>query len=248
LIQFHARKGIDGIRQFYGEEAHAAVNIDEMPGSGIPQTSANGFDQARQQEEVILEKGIARDFPAFRRNPQHNFQAASWWRISADMLDLLIERGLSDFAFFEVHHETAFRAQETDIETLLGFVPLTADHNAIPVPVRFGAADDRLDQFRIESTDSLEEIGDLFVLQNQLGVISEMLVLATSALTEVATRRRNTVGRGFKDAEQFGASKTFFNFGDLCLDALADSDEGNKYDKILESRHTLPAESNIGDE
>src|SRR4051794_23142530 len=100
-----------------------------MPRAGIPQPFRNNLDEFREQEKVILEKGIRRHFPAFRRYPQHHLYPALWRRISSYLLNLFAQRRLRNFAMLDVDHQAVIVANEADVQPLLELVPLAADHD-----------------------------------------------------------------------------------------------------------------------
>ena len=65
LIGFHTDKRFDDVGQFDSEEADAAIEVDEVFCAAVHEKFTRGFDEFRQQEEIILEKGVAGHFPVF---------------------------------------------------------------------------------------------------------------------------------------------------------------------------------------
>src|SRR5277367_1388243 len=80
-INLYPNKFLHQVSRLNTEETNAAISINEKPGPRVTKPFANRFDQLGQQEEIILEKGIARHMPPFRRNPQHDFQTALGRRV-----------------------------------------------------------------------------------------------------------------------------------------------------------------------
>src|SRR5437879_7064066 len=103
-------------------------------------------------------------------------------------LDLLVERWLGDLAFLDVNHQPVVCADEANIQTLFELVPLAANHDAVPVAIRLRTRNHRRNQRRINAADSLEQIADLFVLEPELGRISDVLILASAALAKIPSK------------------------------------------------------------
>jgi hypothetical protein len=152
-----------------------------------------------------------------------------------------------NLAFVQVHDETTIGADKTDVELLLGLVPLGPDHDPVPVVVRLGAGDDRGDDAFWKSTDALEQVGDLFVFQFQLPGVVDVLILAAAAFAKVTALRSNAVGRGLDDANQSRAGEVLLHFGELGFDLFAEHDERNKHDKLLQSADAFAAKGDVRD-
>src|SRR5437870_4635595 len=218
-----------------------------MPGAAIGQSLAHHFDKFRQQKEIVLKKRIRRHFPAVRRNAQDHLEAPLRWRMRSHVLDLVVERRLGDGTFLDIDDQAIVGADETNIETLFEFVPLAADHDAIAVAIGLRAGEHRRDDCRIKAANPLEKIADLFVLELKLGAVGEVLVLAAAAIAEIAASGLNALGGGLKHANQPGARKSFFDFGDLRLDSFAAGDERHEDDKIFHSPNAFAAKSSVAD-
>src|SRR5438046_919040 len=98
------------------------------------------------------------------------------------LLNLGVQGRLSDFTLFDINHQAIIGTDIPNIEPLLEFVPLTADHYSVAIPVRLRTGYDRRNYRLGESPDPLEESGNLPVLQLELCGIIDLLVLAASAL------------------------------------------------------------------
>src|SRR5437762_8053895 len=125
-----------------------------MSRAAVAHARARDSDQLGQQEQVVLEKRVARHIPAFRPYTQYHLQAAFRRRIGAHALDLFVDGWLGYAALLDVHHQPVVLADEADVEALFEFVPLAADHDAIAVAVRLRARNDRLDHSRSEEHTS----------------------------------------------------------------------------------------------
>src|SRR5437867_9140369 len=115
--------------------------------------------------------------------------------MGAHVADLLIQLRRGDLAFLDVHHQAIVRANKAYVQPLLELIPLAADHDAVPIPIRLRASDDRRDHARIKSADPLEQVSDLLLLLAQLGRVSNVLILAATAIPKVATGWFDAVGR-----------------------------------------------------
>src|SRR5882672_6842750 len=127
-----------------------------MPGTTVRQSITHDFDKFRQQKEIILEKRIRRNFPAFRGNAQDYLEASFGRRIRSDVLDLGVERRLGNKTFLDIHDQAIVGADEADIETLFELVPLAANHDAIAITIRLRTGEQRRDHRRIKSANPLE--------------------------------------------------------------------------------------------
>src|SRR5437762_1017892 len=194
LVQFDPDEALDKVGQFDGEEADAAISVDEEPGAAAGKHRADDFDQIGKQEKVVLEEGALRDLPAFGRDPQHNFQAPFGRRMRADMTDLLVDGGLGNLAVLNVHHQAAVVAQKADVQPLLELVPLRANHDAIAITIGLRAGNDGRDDFRGEFADTRENVGYLLVLHFVLRGVVDVLVLASAARAKVGAGRDDAVG------------------------------------------------------
>src|SRR5262249_7052944 len=160
---------------FNAEETDAAIQVNQMPRPGFDQARTNGFDQAREEEEIVLKKGIARNVPALGGNAQDDFNAAFWGWMSAHSRQFLDQRRLGNAEFFDIDDEAVVTANNPDIEALFELVPLAADHDSFAVGVGWGTRHDLGAQVRVETADFLEQIPNLFVLEGELGRIGKML-------------------------------------------------------------------------
>lgn len=163
------------------------------------------------------------------------------------MPDLFVQRGLGDLTFFQVHDETVIGADKTDVELLLGLVPLRADHEPVPVMVGIGAGDDRRDDRLGKSTDALEQVRDLFLFQRQLLRVVDVLILAAATVAEVTALRRDTMGRRLEHLDQLRAGELFFDLGEFRLHLLAGNNKRNKHHELIHPAHALAAEGDVGD-
>ena len=164
-----------------------------------------------------------------------------------DVFYLLVDGWLGNFAFLDVLDQSAVPSHKADIEFLFRLVPLAANHDAIAVAVGLGTRYDGRHHLAGDFPDALEQVGDLLVLDLELGGVRDVLVLATAAAAEVRAGRRHAVRRWLEDADEFGASEVFFDLGDLGFDFLAHQDERNEHDKFLEARDSFAAEGDIAD-
>src|SRR5215471_6906498 len=103
--------------------------------AALSQHFPDGFDQFWQQEKVVLKKRIGRHSPSLRRYAQDYFDATFGGRVSAELLELRIQRRFGDFALFHVNDQAIFGAHEPDIEALLELIPLAADHDSVSVTI-----------------------------------------------------------------------------------------------------------------
>ena len=145
--------------------------------------------------------------------------------------DFLVEGRFGDLAFLDVFDQAAVPAHKTDVQLLLRFVPLAANHDAIAVAIRPGAGDDRRDPCLLKPADPLKQIGDLLVFPPQLRRIINMLILAAAAFGEVAARRFNAFRRRLDDAQQLRAGKILFYLRDFNLHDFADKHKRHEHDK-----------------
>lgn len=141
-VEFDADEFLDEVSGFEGEEADAAVDVDDEFGGAGAEAFADACDEFGEEEEVVLEKGVAGEGPVFGGDAEGDFDAAFVGRVFADVLDLAGEFGLGDVAFLDVDDEAVVVADEADVEGLFEFVPLAADHDAVAVAVGLGTGDD----------------------------------------------------------------------------------------------------------
>src|SRR5438874_4620617 len=118
-----------------GEEAYPTIRIHERAHFALFETASHHSDQLGHEEEVILEEGVARNLPSFRRNPEHHFQTTFRRRVLAYLRDFRVQRGFRDLAFFDVNHQPVIGPNKPDVHTLFEFVPLAPNHDPIPVAV-----------------------------------------------------------------------------------------------------------------
>jgi len=85
------------------------------------------------------------------------------------------------------------------------------------------------------------------VFDTKLSFVIDMLILATAAGAKVFARWLNALWGCLDNLQQFGARKTFLNFGNFDFHRLAHDHEWNKYDKIIQSPDTLAAKSDVSD-
>jgi hypothetical protein len=194
-VQFHAHKPLEQVRHFDPEKADSAIRVHQESHAALRHTVTHRFHQLRQQEEVILEKGMRRHLPILRRNAQRHFDPSFRRRVRPHLANLLVDRRLGDFAFLDVHHQPVVRLDEANVQPLLELVPLASNHHAVPVPVRLRTRDDGRNQVTADSPDALEQIRNLLMLDLQLLRVTDMLVLATSACAEIRTERLDAVRR-----------------------------------------------------
>src|SRR5690242_19133526 len=102
--------------------------------------------------------------------------------MSSDMLDLLIQSGLGNFALFNVHNQSVVGANEANVESLFKFIPLASNHDTVPVTIGLGAGHNRRHQTGIDAAQTLKQIAHLFVLQGKLGRVIEVLILASTTI------------------------------------------------------------------
>jgi hypothetical protein len=138
-------------------------------------------------------------------------------------------------------------AKESEDESLLRFVPLAADQDAVAVMIRSGARHGGLYGGIGETSDSPDELRDLLLFDAELFRVIKMLVLTASALTEVGAAGTDPAGGGFQDAEESGAGELFFDLSDFGFDDLTGDDEGDEDDQRLVSGNALAAEGEVFD-
>ena len=216
-----------------------------MAHAAVAHALAHGFDQPGQEKKIVLEKRIPRHVPALRRHTQDYFEASFGRRMGAHAFELFVERGFGDFTFLDVNYEPVIVPNETDIQPLFDLVPLAADHDAIAVPIRLPAGNDRPNHRFVQASNPLKQIGDLFVFEPELRRVIDVLILAAAALSEVTARRRNAFGRGFQDSEQPRSRKLLFRFADFDFDFLAYHHERDENDEVIHTRHALAAEGDV---
>ena len=93
----------------------------------------------------------------------------------------------------------------------------------------------------------MEQVANLLVFNLKLGGIRQVLVLATSALTEVTARGCHSLGGGFQEAHQLRAREPLFDFCNLGFDPLPNRRERHKHNELIQSPNALSAERDIGD-
>src|SRR5205814_264703 len=103
----------------------------------------------------------------------------------SDPLDLRVQRRLRDLALLNIHHQPVLRANESDVQPLLELVPLTSNHDPIPVTIRLRTRNHRRDKRRVNPSNPLKQIANLFVLEPKLDWVSDMLILAAAALAKI---------------------------------------------------------------
>jgi hypothetical protein len=89
-IVFDAREGNDSIRQFDGEEPDAAIGIDQVLNAAVSELLRDRLDEAWQQMEIVLEKGVWRHFPVVRWKVQGDLQSTAWRRVGSELTQFLI--------------------------------------------------------------------------------------------------------------------------------------------------------------
>src|SRR5438034_6117748 len=216
-----------------------------MAHATVAHALAHGFDQSGQQKKIVLEKRIPRHFPALRRHTQDYFEAAFGRRMGAHAFELFVERGFGDSTFLDVNYEPVIVPNETDVQPFFDLVPLAADHDAIAVPIRLPAGNDRLNHRLGQASNALKQIGNLFVFEPELRRVIDVLILAAAALAEVTARRRNAFGRGFQDSEQPRSRKLLFHFDDFDFDIFPHHDKRDEEDEVIHARQALAAEGDV---
>jgi len=213
----------------------------------LPQSVARYFDQLGQQEGIVLEKGIGRHFPARRRTAQNNLEPPFRRGVRPDVLELLVKGWLCQSAFFHVHHQPAVRPDKADIQTLLEFVPLAANHDAIPIPVGLRAGNDRRDESAVKVAQALKQIPDLFMLKPKLGGVSQVLILAAAARAEVSAARLDPFRGRFQHPQQPGPGIALLQLRYFRFHQFAHGYEGDENHEIFPARHTFAPEGQIAD-
>lgn len=246
-VKFDAEERFHGRREFEGEESDAAVGVEEVARAGGLESGPDGLDELGEEVKVVLEKGIAGQFPVGRGEAEHDLESAFGGRMGPDLAQLVVQRGFGDGAAFEVDDEAVVVAEEAEVEALLGAVPLAADHDAVAVTVRLGAGDDGGDDAGREASQAVDEVGDLFVFPAKLFRVGHMLVLATAALAEVGAAGGNAGGRGLAHGEEAAAGKVAFDLGEFDLDLLVHERERDEHDELAEASHALAAEGEVAD-
>src|SRR5436190_898332 len=164
-IQLDPNERFDHIRQFDAEKPHAAINVQQMPRSGLTNGLTDNLNQPGEEEKVVLKKRIRRDLPSLRRNSEDNLDSAFRRGIGTNTFDFLVQRGLGYSALLDVNHQPIVGTNKPDVETLFEFVPLAADHDAVAIAIELRAGEQRRDDAWIETTNPLEQVNDLFVVE-----------------------------------------------------------------------------------
>src|SRR2546428_3046082 len=102
------------------------------------------------------------------------------------VLDLGSQGRFSDEAVFDINHQAVVGSDKPDVQPLLEFVPLAANHDSITITIGLRTWDHRRHNRLAESSDTLQKGADLFVLQFELRPVRDMLVLATATIAEIA--------------------------------------------------------------
>jgi hypothetical protein len=165
----------------------------------------------------------------------------------AELAEFQVQGGVGDGTFLDIDDESVVMTEEAEDESLLGFVPLAADEDAVAVMVGGWAGDSGLDRGFGEPADTAEQFGDLALFDFELSGVIEVLILATAALTEVGTTRRDAVGGRFQDAQQACAGELFFDLGDFGVDDLAGDDKGDEDDEGVMAGDPFAAEREVVD-
>lgn len=248
FIDFDADEVVEGVGAFEGEEADAAVGIDEETGAAIGEPGAHGLDQAWEDVEVILEERVVRDLPTFGGEAESDFDTAFGGRLAVDFAQLLVERGFGDGAVVDIDDEPVVVSDEADVKALDGAVPLAADHDTIAVAVRGWAGDDGVDGHIVETAQSPEEVEDLVVFDAELSGVVEVLVLATAAIAVVAAHGGDAIWRGLNDADELGAGEVLFDLDQFDFDGFAWGDEGDEDDEVLVASDAVAAVGEVVDD
>ena len=245
-IQFNANERFHQPGQFNAEKPNAAIHIHQVFGPRTTQTLSGDFDKFWQQKEIVLEKGIARDFPAVGRDSQNDFETTFGRRILAHVFDLFVQSRFGNGAFLNIHDQPVVGSDKANIQALFELVPLAANHDAIAIAVRLGAGDKGFDDVWVDPADPLEEIADLFVFELQLRRVGDVLILAPAAIAEVAARGSNAVRRRLNDPPKPRATESLFCLSNFGFDHFGDLNERDEDYKIFDSRNAFTTERNVG--
>src|SRR5678816_4098964 len=97
----------------------------------------------------------------------------------------------------------------------------------------------------VEMANALEYVADLLVLDFQLRRVSNMLVLAPTALPEITTLRLNAIGGRAHHPQQARTAKSLFDIGDLDFHRFSENHEGNEHHEIVDSRNPFTSEGDV---
>ena len=96
-----------------------------------------------------------------------------------------------------------------------------------------------------ELSDPLQKLLYLPPFEFDLMVVSDMLIIAPAATTEIFADRRDSIGRRYNDRNEPGTIETFPLLDYRCLDLLAVDGERDEHSLALKTPDTFSAECNI---
>ena len=218
-----------------------------MLGPVVAQALLHHPHQLGQEQEVVLEEGMLRNLPAGGFHAEHGLDPTLRRRIAPPLRDGLVQRRFGDGARFDVAHQAAVGAHETQVQFLGGLVPLATDQDPIAVMIGVRARNHPLHDGRIKTTDTPEQFADLPMLPAELGRVVEVLVLATATLTEVGAFRRHALRGTRDDLHQFSPTETLLHLGELGLDDIARRRKWDEHHEFTHTSHPFSAESEVRD-
>jgi len=241
LIDFDAGEAFHQGRAFKGEESDATVGVDEETRAAVADGVPDRFHEGRQEVKIVLEEGILGKLPAFGGDAEGDLDAAFGRGIGPHRDELFVEGGFGDGAMIDIDDETVVVADEAEDQFLGKLVPLTADHDAVAVPVGRRAGHHGIDAEFGETAEAEEEIEDLIVLDAELCGVIDVLVLAAAAVAEKAADGLGAVGGGLEDFDDPGAGIVFLNLGQFDEQAFAGDSEGGKDNEIVDASDGIAA-------
>src|ERR1051326_3807707 len=153
--------------------------------------------------------------------------------MGANILDLVVNSRLRDGAMIDVDDQTIVVSDEPDIEPLLELVPLTPNHDAVAITVRFWTCHDRIHSCLGESPNSLKQIDDLLVLNLQLLCIGYVLILTTPTCAKVRTPRLDPLLGGLQHIDQACPGEALFHLRNLRVHLLAWDHKWNEHNEVV---------------
>jgi hypothetical protein len=98
---------------------------------------------------------------------------------------------------------------------------------------------------RVQFADALEQVGYLLPFELQLGLVTQVLVLATAALAEIRAERLDSFGRLLNNPQQPRTRKSFLYLSQFGFYQFTGRSKGQEDDKIVQSRHAFATESDV---
>jgi hypothetical protein len=98
---------------------------------------------------------------------------------------------------------------------------------------------------RVQSANALKQIAYLFSFELQLGLVTQMLVLAAAALAEIRAERLDSFRRLLEYPQQPRTRKPLLYLGQFRFHQFTGRSKVKENDKIIQSRHAFATEGNV---